>query len=136
MQPVGTKSAASFSNISDARLSRWFTVGSSPYTSSPTLASAIARRISAVGWVTVSLRKSTTPSSRLITSGSLTPLVLDSVMFTCATSRNFVETAFLPVASYNQKTSAQQFHEHLIRNTQSRWREPYPAALSFDSTRP
>ena len=34
------------------------TVGSSPKTSSPTSASAIARRIAGVGWVTVSLRRS------------------------------------------------------------------------------
>jgi hypothetical protein len=36
------------------------TVGSSPYTSSPTVASNIALRISAVGFDTVSLLKSTT----------------------------------------------------------------------------
>src|SRR6266481_1690640 len=58
MVPVGTKSAASFSNSSAARASSRFTVGSSRYTSSPTSASAMARRISAVGWVTVSLRRS------------------------------------------------------------------------------
>jgi hypothetical protein len=37
-----------------------FTVGSSPYTSSPTAASNIALRISSVGFETVSLLKSTT----------------------------------------------------------------------------
>src|ERR1700736_2683548 len=61
MQPVGTKSAASLSKISAARASRRLTVGSSPYPSSPTSASAMARRISGVGRVTVSLRRSTKP---------------------------------------------------------------------------
>src|SRR5260370_37699919 len=58
MEPVGTKIAASFSKISAARSCRRLTVGSSPYTSSPTSASAIALRIAGVGWVTVSLLKS------------------------------------------------------------------------------
>src|SRR5213595_344074 len=61
MQPVGTNNAASFPKISAARFSSRFTVGSSPYASSPTSASAIARRISGVGVVTVSERRSTTP---------------------------------------------------------------------------
>ena len=43
MQPVGTKSAASRWKISAARDCSRFTVGSSPYTSSPTSAAAIAR---------------------------------------------------------------------------------------------
>src|SRR5581483_1400806 len=58
MVPVGTKRAASLPAISAARCSRWLTVGSSPYTSSPTSASIMARRISGVGLVTVSLLKS------------------------------------------------------------------------------
>src|SRR5919205_221779 len=58
IEPVGTKSAASFSKSSAARSCRRLTVGSSPYTSSPTSASAIARRIEGVGLVTVSLLKS------------------------------------------------------------------------------
>ena len=58
IEPVGTKSAASFPSISAARSCRRLTVGSSPYTSSPTSASAIARRIEGVGLVTVSLRRS------------------------------------------------------------------------------
>src|ERR1019366_4841939 len=56
--PVGTYSAASRPNTSAPRASSRFTVGSSPYTSSPTSAAAIAARIFAVGRVTVSLRKS------------------------------------------------------------------------------
>src|SRR4029453_4187019 len=57
--PVGTYSAASLPVISAARSwSRW-TVGSSPNQSSPTSASAIARRIEADGLVTVSERRST-----------------------------------------------------------------------------
>ena len=43
-----------------ARASSSLTVGSSPKTSSPTRASAIARRMAAVGWVTVSERRSMT----------------------------------------------------------------------------
>src|SRR5215472_11285735 len=60
MQPVGRNSAASRSKISAARRSRRLRVGSSPYTSSPTSASAMARRMAGVGRVTVSLRRSTT----------------------------------------------------------------------------
>ena len=45
--------------ISAQRSSSRFTVGSSPYQSSPTSASAMARRISGVGRVTVSERRST-----------------------------------------------------------------------------
>src|SRR5437899_12431585 len=60
MQPEGTKSAASLPKISAARRSSLLTVGSSRYTSSPTSASAMARRMDGVGRVTVSLRKSTT----------------------------------------------------------------------------
>src|SRR5947199_5345052 len=63
MVPVGTNSAASFPRISAARSSRRFTVGSSPYTSSPTSASAMARRISGVGLVTVSERRSTSTTA-------------------------------------------------------------------------
>src|SRR2546427_52199 len=62
MHPVGTNSAASLPKISAARFSSRLTVGSSPYTSSPTSASAMARRIAAVGRVTVSDRRSTKPS--------------------------------------------------------------------------
>src|SRR5580692_8219700 len=61
MHPVGTNRAASLPNICAARASRRLTVGSSPYTSSPTSASAMARRIAGVGRVTVSLRRSTKP---------------------------------------------------------------------------
>src|SRR5215217_3207371 len=59
--PDGTYSAASFPSSAAASDSRRRTVGSSPYASSPTSASAIARRISGVGVVTVSERRSTAP---------------------------------------------------------------------------
>ena len=71
MQPEGTKSAASRWKISEARDCRRFTVGSSPYTSSPTSAAAIAARIAGVGRVTVSLRKST---MRCLRAASAAPL--------------------------------------------------------------
>src|SRR5437588_3132532 len=67
--PDGTNSAASFPTRSAKASWRALTVGSSPYTSSPTSASAMARRISGVGWVTVSERRSAYPdgtSSRLL----------------------------------------------------------------------
>ena len=57
--PVGTKTAASIPMSSAARSCSRFTVGSSPYQSSPTSAVAIARRIASEGWVTVSERRST-----------------------------------------------------------------------------
>src|SRR5215210_24623 len=56
--------AASLPRSSATYSSRRLTVGSSPKTSSPTAAPAIARRIPSVGFVTVSLRRSIkTPSS-------------------------------------------------------------------------
>jgi hypothetical protein len=57
--PDGVNSAASCPSSSATRSCRRFTVGSSPYTSSPSSAFAIARRISGVGRVTVSERRST-----------------------------------------------------------------------------
>ena len=58
MCPVGTHSAASLSSSAATTSCRRFTVGSSPYWSSPTGAAAIAARIASVGWVTVSERRS------------------------------------------------------------------------------
>ena len=56
--PLGTKTAASLPSRSADTVSRRFTVGSSPKTSSPTSAVAIACRMASLGFVTVSLRKS------------------------------------------------------------------------------
>ena len=56
--PEGTKSAASLPSMPAMRSSSWRTVGSSPKTSSPTSAAAMAARIAGVGRVTVSLRRS------------------------------------------------------------------------------
>ena len=56
--PEATNSPASLPSSSAARSSSALTVGSSPQTSSPTSAAAIARRIAAVGFVTVSERRS------------------------------------------------------------------------------
>src|SRR5579884_4315679 len=65
MVPLGTNSAASFPISAAARSWSRFTVGSSPKTSSPSSASAMARRISGVGMVTVSERRS------MVTTGPL-----------------------------------------------------------------
>src|SRR5438132_11912953 len=56
--PVTRNSAASVPVTSAARSWRRCTVGSSPYQSSPTSASAMARRMASVGLVTVSERRS------------------------------------------------------------------------------
>src|SRR6266511_4529012 len=56
--PDGTNRAASLPSSAATRCSSRLSVGSSPKTSSPTSAEAIAARIPAVGRVTVSLRKS------------------------------------------------------------------------------
>ena len=58
MVPVGTNNAASFPNILAPSSSSSVTVGSSRMTSSPTAQVAMARRIAAVGLVTVSERRS------------------------------------------------------------------------------
>src|SRR5260221_9306729 len=57
--PVGTHKAASKPRRAATTSCRRATVGSSPYTSSPTSASAMARRMAGVGRVTVSERRST-----------------------------------------------------------------------------
>src|SRR5436189_6291942 len=59
MTPEGIHSAASNPSVAATCRSRRRTVGSSPYTSSPTSASAMARRMAGVGRVTVSERRST-----------------------------------------------------------------------------
>src|SRR5689334_2767876 len=61
MVPLGTYTAASRPNSAATSASRALTDGSSPYTSSPTSASAIARRMPGVGRVSVSERRSTVP---------------------------------------------------------------------------
>src|SRR5271170_5098749 len=58
MVPEGTNRAASLPSSSAVVRSSSATVGSSPKTSSPTSASAMALRIAGVGLVTVSLRRS------------------------------------------------------------------------------
>src|SRR5215213_10320600 len=58
MEPDGTKSPASRPNVSAARSWSLLSVGSSMNTSSPTTASAIARRMAGDGLVTVSDLKS------------------------------------------------------------------------------
>ena len=60
--PLATSSPASAPSSSADRSSSALTVGSSPKTSSPTSASAIARRMAGEGSVTVSDRRSIMPS--------------------------------------------------------------------------
>src|SRR5580704_4705784 len=143
MHPVGTNKAASFSKISAARFSNRFTVGSSPYTSSPTSASAIARRISPVGRVTVSLRKSTIFSSRVTPSASLriplfaiVPLTMSflpaSSPFTLCPLGTRCKT--LPPNSpqtHAPRRSPHQFHKHLIRDAYFRWSQPEHIPVSL-----
>src|ERR1700736_6454532 len=56
--PLGTNTAASLPSRSAISASRRFTVGSSPHTSSPTSARAMAARMRESGTVKVSLRRS------------------------------------------------------------------------------
>jgi hypothetical protein len=56
--PEGNHSARSLPSNAASRSCSALIVGSSPYWSSPTGAAAIAARIAAVGWVTVSERRS------------------------------------------------------------------------------
>ena len=58
--PVGINRAASNPSMSAMRSCKALTDGSSPNTSSPKGAANMAARMAAVGWVTVSLRRSTT----------------------------------------------------------------------------
>src|SRR5919201_3323694 len=69
MVPEETKSAASLPSSWAIRSSSWLTVGSSPKTSSPTSAEAIACRIPGPGRVTVSERRSMILMSRLYSAG-------------------------------------------------------------------
>ena len=61
--PDGTNTAASLPSNAAVRCSSSCTVGSSPSTSSPTIALAMTSRIAASGWVIVSLRRSILPLS-------------------------------------------------------------------------
>src|SRR5215813_512188 len=116
MQPVGTNIAASLPKISAARASSRFTVGSSLYTSSPTSAAAIAWRISDVGFVTVSLRKSTT----------FCPAV--PVAFTWSGSTS--------ASTYGSFVDLlHQFHKNFVRYAQFLRREPYDISTSLDQPR-
>src|SRR5260370_634598 len=150
MQPEGTNSAASMPKISAARCSSRLTVGSSPYTSSPTSASAIARRISAVGRVTVSLRKSTTPSAGVTRSGSRITSIFISVATStpllcalralrlcelCVKSSLPLRASAKSASLYPEHRRARyllssialphQLHEHLIRHANSPRRQPH-----------
>src|SRR6185369_14259557 len=73
--PEGTNTAASKPRSSATSASSAMTVGSSPSTSSPTSAAAIALRIPSLGRVTVSLRKSVAigTSPRLLRRGGSRP---------------------------------------------------------------
>src|SRR5229473_8481673 len=65
MVPLGTNTAAFLPSRAAAISSSLITIGSSPNTSSPSGAVTIARRISGVGMVTVSERRSITPTPLL-----------------------------------------------------------------------
>src|SRR5262245_30950148 len=65
--PDGTNSARSLPSRSATRVSSALTVGSSPYTSSPTSALAIASRMPRDGRVTVSDRRSRTSMAANLT---------------------------------------------------------------------
>src|SRR5580704_9896843 len=146
MHPVGTNRAACFPKISAARFSNRFTVGSSPYTSSPTSASAIARRISTVGRVTVSLRKSTIPSSRVTLSASLriplfaiVPLTMSilPVSSPCTRCPLHARCRILPSNSPRPgppRRSPHQFHKHLIRDAYFPGSQPEHIPFSFDKS--
>src|ERR1700675_4447862 len=143
MHPVGTNKAASFSKISAARFSNRFTVGSSPYTSSPTSASAIARRISTVGRVTVSLRKSTIFPRRVAPSPSLriplfaiVPLTLSilpvsSPSTVCALGTWCKTLPPNPHTHPSTRRSPHQFHKHLIRDAYFPWSQPEQIPVSL-----
>src|SRR5579863_7303536 len=114
MHPVGTNSAASLPKSSAARRSNRFTVGSSPYTSSPTSASAIARRISGVGRVTVSLRKSTIFSSGVTASGSLR-CPLFAIVPTSPSSRSeFPSDSKRPLICHSERSEESAFVSALL----------------------
>src|SRR5690349_15625422 len=66
MVPDGTNTAASLPSNSATRSSRRLTVGSSRKTSSPTSAACMAARMAAVGFVTVSLRRSINDSGMMV----------------------------------------------------------------------
>src|ERR1700692_3197923 len=63
MVPLGTNTAAGLPSRGAISSSRRRTVGSSPQTSSPTSACAMAARIPSSGTVSVSLRRSTMPGA-------------------------------------------------------------------------
>src|SRR6185437_16209857 len=72
----GVNSAASKPSSEATSACNASTVGSSPKTSSPTSASAIACRMPADGLVTVSLRRSTTSTISVLPAGRRRPIQL------------------------------------------------------------
>src|SRR5882762_2547411 len=151
MHPVGTNSAASFPKISAARVSSRFTVGSSPYTSSPTSAAAIAARISAEGRVNVSLRNSTAPATGLARFSSITTSVLVSVatflLFpvrllgalcapTSAPCQHAVLLNSFTLTLFNSLTLLlHQFHKHFVRHAHSPRCQSHQAPLPLNQSR-
>src|SRR6266436_2373420 len=138
MHPVGTNSAASFPKISAARVSSRFTVGSSPYTSSPTSAAAIAARISAEGRVKVSLRNSTAPLTGFARFISITTSVLVSIATLLSLSSPCPLCSALGelyVKSSPSSASLHQFHKNLIRNADPSRRQSHQAPFLLNQPR-
>src|SRR5581483_7780849 len=113
MVPEATKSAASFPHRSADISSKRLTVGSSRYTSSPTSASAMARRMAGVGRVTVSLRRSTIS----VTIGHRP----------AAYSRGMIPRRGRPLKLYR---GAAQLSRRLLNRRRDRWVAPAAADVS------
>src|ERR1700730_17704843 len=125
MHPVGTKIAASLPKSFAASRSNRFTVGSSAYTSSPPSASAMARRISGVGRVTVSLRRSTTFKAG--------PEAREFIAITGSVS--IALTTQPPSQDLKSQTSPQNLNKSLVRHAESRGRQPNYRTVPFHQSR-
>jgi NAD-dependent deacetylase len=105
--------------------SRRATVGSSPYTSSPTGASAIALRMAAVGFVTVSLRRSMGSTPASLPSGRLG--VMDAEAASAALARAWREADRVVVLTGAGMSTASGIPD--FRSPGGRWERYQPVPI-------
>src|SRR5213082_2800527 len=120
MVPEATKTAPSLPRREAAIASSRWTVGSSPHTSSPTSARAIASRIAGVGRVSVSERRSTTscgtgsPGDRQALGGAPSPLGVGVLGGQPAEQRHRLGGPRLPEVHLGEEEERLRDHERML----------------------
>ena len=129
---VGKKSAASCPSSSAIRRCSSFVVGSSRYCSSPTSAAAIAARIPAVGFVSVSERRSITEAQ-----GSLQPMEVELLgLVRAQRARPAVAGDARPVRDPRERGHGAADADRPRRPRWERWLECWPTVDALASAEP